>query len=37
MLTVDMGIPILAMHSARELMGASDQDELLKLITAFFE
>jgi aspartyl aminopeptidase len=37
MYTVDIGVPILAMHSARELMGASDQDELLKLITAFFE
>ena len=37
MYTVDIGVPILAMHSARELMGASDQDELVKLITAFFE
>ena len=36
MYTVDIGVPILAMHSARELMGASDQDELVKLITAFF-
>ena len=36
MYTVDIGVPILAMHSARELMGASDQDELLKLMTAFF-
>ncbi|MBR4342191.1 MAG: M18 family aminopeptidase [Lachnospiraceae bacterium] len=37
MYTVDIGVPILAMHSARELMGASDQDELVKLITAFFK
>ena len=37
MYTVDIGVPILAMHSARELMGAADQDELVKLITAFFE
>lgn len=36
MYTVDIGVPILAMHSARELMGASDQDELTKLMTAFF-
>ena len=36
MYTVDIGVPILAMHSARELMGAADQEELVKLITAFF-
>ena len=36
MYTVDIGVPILAMHSARELMGAEDQEELVKLITAFF-
>ena len=36
MYTVDVGVPILAMHSARELMGAADQEELVKLITAFF-
>lgn len=36
MFTVDIGVPILAMHSARELMGAEDQDELEKLLTAFF-
>ena len=36
MYTVDIGVPILAMHSARELMGAADQDELVKLMTAFF-
>ena len=37
MYTVDIGVPILAMHSARELMGAADQDELEKLIRAFME
>ena len=36
MYTVDIGVPILAMHSAREVMGASDQDELVKLMKAFF-
>ena len=35
MYTVDIGVPILAMHSARELMGAADQDELEKLIRVF--
>lgn len=32
----DVGVPVLAMHSARELMGASDQDALVRLCTAFF-
>jgi len=36
MYTVDIGVPILAMHSARELMGATDQEEMVKLIKAFF-
>ncbi|MCR5331231.1 MAG: M18 family aminopeptidase [Lachnospiraceae bacterium] len=36
MYTVDIGVPILAMHSAREVMGASDQEELVKLMKAFF-
>ncbi len=36
MKTVDLGIPLLAMHSARELMGAHDQDSLNRLSTAFF-
>lgn len=34
---VDMGVPILAMHSARELMAAADQLYLEKFVTAFFE
>ena len=33
---VDIGVPILAMHSARELMAAADQDAFVKLCTAFF-
>ena len=34
--TVDIGIPLLAMHSARELMGAKDQQALKDVVTAFF-
>lgn len=37
MKTIDLGIPILAMHSARELMGTSDQTSLNHLICAFFQ
>lgn len=33
----DVGVPLLAMHSARELMGARDQDALCRLCRAFFE
>lgn len=36
MLTVDLGIPMLAMHSARELMGVKDQTYLEGLLGAFF-
>lgn len=36
MKTVDMGVPILAMHSARETMGAKDQESLSRLMRAFF-
>lgn len=32
----DVGVPILAMHSARELMGAADQDALCRLCESFF-
>jgi aspartyl aminopeptidase len=35
--TVDIGIPLLAMHSARELMGTADIDALKDAVTAFFE
>ncbi len=34
--TVDVGVPLLAMHSARELMGRSDQQALKDLAEAFF-
>ena len=34
--TVDIGVPLLAMHSARELMGIQDQNNLEKLLTAFY-
>ena len=34
--TVDMGVPILAMHSAVETMGAKDQESLCNLMRMFF-
>jgi len=34
--TVDVGIPILSMHSARELAGVSDLDALSRVAGAFF-
>lgn len=34
--TVDIGVPILAMHSARELMGRKDQEYLEVLMKGFF-
>lgn len=37
MYTVDLGVPILAMHSARELMGSSDQKAMDDCVRAFFE
>lgn len=36
MKTVDMGIPMLAMHSSRETMGSKDQAYLEAFITSFF-
>lgn len=35
--TVDVGIPLLAMHSARELMGTKDIDSLKNMVTAYFQ
>ena len=35
--TVDVGAPQLAMHSARELMGAADPDHLTSALTAFLK
>lgn len=34
--TVDIGIPLLAMHSARELMGREDFDALVQVVAHFF-
>lgn len=35
--TVDIGIPLLAMHSARELMAETDQQNMADFVTAYFE
>ena len=34
--TVDIGVPLLAMHSSRELMGTADQESLVRLVQAFY-
>ena len=36
MRTMDIGVPILAMHSAREIMAADDQGALTDLLTVFY-
>ncbi|MCR4922677.1 MAG: M18 family aminopeptidase [Lachnospiraceae bacterium] len=36
MMTVDVGVPLLAMHSARELMGSKDEDSLCELLKVFY-
>jgi len=36
MRTMDIGVPILGMHSARETMGRDDQYALTRLLTSFF-
>jgi aspartyl aminopeptidase len=36
MKTVDIGVPILAMHSARELMGIEDEEAIIRMMTEFF-
>ena len=36
MLTVDVGVPLLAMHSARETMGIEDQVHLNNMMSAFY-
>lgn len=33
---LDMGVPLLAMHSAREMMGVKDQEALERLVREFF-
>ena len=35
--TMDVGVPILAMHSARETMGAADEMALAALVQAVLE
>ena len=35
MRTMDIGVPLLSMHSARETMGAWDQDALNRLLKSF--
>ncbi len=35
--TVDIGVPLLAMHSAVETMGAADMEALTEFITAFYQ
>lgn len=37
MKTVDIGVPLLAMHSAREMGGVKDVEYLAKLLYAFYE
>lgn len=37
MRTLDLGIPVLAMHSARELCGTADQEALYRLMKVFCE
>lgn len=34
--TVDLGVPLLAMHSSRELMGAKDQESLAAYLKAYY-
>ena len=34
--TVDMGVPLLAMHSSRETMGVKDYESLVDFITAYY-
>lgn len=34
--TIDIGLPLLAMHSARELMGSADQKKLEKFLTGYY-
>lgn len=37
MQSADIGVPILAMHSAREIMGVKDQETIDRLVTEFFK
>ena len=33
---VDMGVPLLSMHSAMEMIGREDEDSIIRLLTAFY-
>ena len=35
--TVDLGNPMLSMHSARELAGAADPEQMARLLTHFLQ
>src|SRR6185369_4105954 len=35
--TVDVGSPMLSMHSAREMQGTADVDPMIRALTGFFE
>jgi aspartyl aminopeptidase len=35
-MTVDVGVPLVAMHSSRELMGSEDQLSLVRLVKEYF-
>ena len=35
--TVDVGSPMLSMHSAREMAGAADVEPMIRVLTAFFD
>ena len=34
--TVDIGVPLLAMHSSRETMGVRDYESLVDFMTAYY-
>ncbi|MBQ2651510.1 MAG: M18 family aminopeptidase, partial [Clostridia bacterium] len=33
---IDMGVPLLSMHSALEMIGQEDENSLIHLLTAFY-
>jgi aspartyl aminopeptidase len=35
--TVDVGIPLISMHSAREMIGVADVDPMVRALTTYFE
>jgi aspartyl aminopeptidase len=35
--SIDLGNPLLAMHSSRELGGSNDQKEMIKVMTLFYQ